>query len=777
MKRDQSHSLPPERFSFGPFSVATAERRLLRDGEPVQIGGRPLDLLIALVRNAGEVVTKRDLLEQVWRGVSVDEGTLRVHVNSLRKTLGDGQDGARYINNVPGQGYVFVAPVAGPAGATGGALSPDRPARVPPSLGRTIGRDQVAQTLAAQVLDSRFVSLVGPGGIGKTTVAVKASHLLQSAFHDDIHFINLSVIADPALVQETIASILGVNTGVGDPVSTILEFLKRDHCLLVLDSCEHLVEPVAALAERIFTETSAHLLMTTREPLRVDGEQVVRLEALACPPVFYSLTASACLAFPAVELFVDRVSSSIADFELTDENALSVAAICRKLDGIPLAIELGAGCVEAYGLAGTANLLERRLGLLGKGRRTAPLRHQTLQATLDWSYELLEAAEQTVFARLAVFAAPFTLQAAEATAASDEIGGVAVLGLIGSLIAKSLVAPVPGRSPYRYRLLDTTRTYALQKLRARGDFADVARRHALFLASEVRQSAEDGGVSDAFIDNLADVRAALTWCFLEDGDAAAGVGLATAAATPLLELSLCAECERWTKLALANLADDQRGGWQELELQTSLGWSAMFSAGDVDTVNNAFVRGLEITDEQPDAHQRLRLLNGLSFVVGRRCDFQGCLDLAEQASAVAHETADPSLIVLSEWALGVAHHLVGHQAVVEQYCASATAPLSRSPYTRNIAAYGYDYRGRALVAQARALWLRGYPDRAAAAAHFAIQAVDQLTHPVSRLVVLVYASTVFIWCSDWASAEVAIGRLLAELRLARLPAHWRSSAG
>jgi DNA-binding winged helix-turn-helix (wHTH) protein len=379
---------------FGPFTLSVSSRLLSRDGKPVQIGSRSLDILIFLLERAGEVVSKRDLLERVWPGLTVDEGGLRVHINGLRKALADGHEGARYVANVPGRGYSFVAPIVREREL------PSVPARVeaaqlaslPPVLARMVGREDDVQSLAAQILELRFVSLVGPGGIGKTTVAIKACHQLRDEFAGNIRFINLSVITDPGLVQVTIASMLGVTANFSDPVVGIVALLRRQRCLLVLDSCEHLIDPVAALADAIRQQApEAYLLTTTREALRVEGEHVVQLSTLACPPEGSVLTAAESLAYPAVELFAERASASGAGFKLTDDDTSIVADICRKLDGVALAIELGAGRVGAYGLAGTAQLLGSRLGLLWQGRRTAPARHQTLHATLDWSHDLLSA--------------------------------------------------------------------------------------------------------------------------------------------------------------------------------------------------------------------------------------------------------------------------------------------------------------------------------------------------------------------------------------------------
>lgn len=765
MGREDSQDLLQTRWAFGPFILSAVERQLFRDNVPVRIGSRSLDILIALCRNAGEVVEKHELIRRVWGGLVVDEGALRVHINGLRRALNEDQADARYVVNVPGRGYslatslsVVPDPVPHPAAARN-----DRFSHLPMASSRTIGRETDVLTLVAQLQRHRFVSVVGPGGIGKTTVVVEALRRLGEDFDRQIRFVNLSAVTDLQAVHSTIASLLGVGAGIGggDILSDLLAFLDRSRSILVLDSCEHVIEPVVMLAEAIRRSAPlASLLTTTREPLRIDGEQILRLPSLECPPEGVALTAADCLRFPAVELFVERVMANVADFRLTDEDAPVVAAICRRLDGVALALELGAGRVEAYGLSGTAELLQRRLGLLWQGRRTAPPRHQTLQATLDWSYDLLEPAERIVLARLAVFAGAFTLRAAVVVASDVDVNGVLVIDMVAGLVAKSLVSPVAGSSPLKYRLLDTTRTYALAKLARLDDCAAVALRHAELMISHLHEAAEQGlAPIERFTECLSDVRSALEWCFHDGGDLSVGVRLVAIAATPLLEHALCDECYRRTELALAHLTPAQRGTAIELELQTSRGWSAMFSAGKGEAVHGAFARGLELAESDPDPHQQLRLLNGLSFVLSRQCDHLGGLEFAQRAAAVARQTSDASVIALADWALGVSHHLCGHQDLVLRYCESALSPPMTTPYARRIADYGYDYRGRALIARARALWLLGYPEQAAAAARSAIAAVDELRHPISVFVVLVYAATVFLWCKDWAAASGAIERL------------------
>ncbi len=310
--------------SFGPFRLFAAERQLKKADEALQLGGRALDTLIALVERAGEVVTQGELISRVWPDVTVEEANLRVHIASLRKALGDGREGARYIVTVAGRGYSFVAPVTlstpRPSPSREVAVF-DRLQRLPPKLTRMIGRDDTIRGLSAQLMMYRFVSIVGPAGIGKTTVAISAAHLLLDGFNGAVFFVDLAALTDAKLVPTTVARALGFMTQSKDPRS-LPDFIGDRKILLVLDNCEHVIDSAATLAERIVDGApQTHVLATSREALRVEGEHVHLLYALDCPPVEGGLTAAAALKYPAVQLFMERAAASGHDAVLNDIDA------------------------------------------------------------------------------------------------------------------------------------------------------------------------------------------------------------------------------------------------------------------------------------------------------------------------------------------------------------------------------------------------------------------------------------------------------------------------
>ncbi|MDN4983047.1 winged helix-turn-helix domain-containing protein [Bradyrhizobium arachidis] len=751
--------------SFGAFRLFPRSRLLEKDGVPLHLGGRALDILIFLAERAGEVVDKRELVKRVWADVNVDEGSLRFHITSLRKALGDAGEGARYVVNVPGRGYCFTAPLlrAAPAEVRTSAVAPSLQS-LPAPLARMIGRDDAVEKIAAELSLHRFVTIVGPGGIGKTSVALAVAHGQQAGFEGQVCFVDFGALTDPRLVSGTIAAALGLTVSSGDPIPGLLQSLRSRRMLLLFDSCEHIIDELAPLAERMVREAPAlHVLATSRESFRTEGERVYRLFPLDCPPQRDGLSMADVLAYPASQLFVERITESLSEFELSEEDAPLVADICRRLDGIALAIELAAGRVNAYGIAGTASLLDSRFSLLWRGRRTAIPRHQTLSAALSWSYDLLPAAESATLRGLSVFVGPFTLEAALAVAASQGIDEAEAVEAISNLLSKSLIATSPAERRLRYRLLDTTRAFVGDKLVESGESARVARAHADYFRDFLHDiSVKSTGMQSTggflpYADHLPNVRAALTWSFSEAGDRAVGVDLAAAAAQFFLELTLLTECHSWTQQALASA--DGIDSRKEMTLQAALGVSVMFTQGNTEGVRSAFTRSLHLAEGLDDLHWQLWLLRGLHIYLTRVGDFHGALGTGVQGESVARKLNDPTSTLNVEWMLGVAHHLIGNQDKAVQFCESA---MVHNPGSQrlNIGHLGYDDRIVALVALARGLWLSGRPDRAIEAARYTVREAEQLEQPLTLGIALIWTIYVFLWVGDWTSAESLIERLI-----------------
>lgn len=746
--------------SFGPFQLFPSTRRLERDGVDIALGDRALDILIALVERAGEIVSHRDLIARAWRDLVVGPGNLRVHMTALRKALGEGEDGVRYIANVAGQGYTFVAPVKRTGGepvARRAPLTVIAPSVLPPALARMVGRDDAVRTIAADLRTDRFVTIVGAGGMGKTTVAISVAHAMLEEFAGEVCFLDLGALADPKLLAATIASTLGLPIQSADPLATLMAFLRTTRMLLLLDNCEHVIDAVAPLAEMIFRQApEVHILATSREALRVEGEHAHWLRPLESPPPDANVNAASAMTFPAVRLFVDRAKASDSRFELTDANARIVADICSRLDGIALALEFVAGRVGTHGLEGTAALLNKRLGLHWQGRRTALPRHQTLHSLLDWSYSLLSTAEQHVLRRLSLFVGTFALEAAQAVASDAELNEAQLACVVDQLISKSLLSAIKTHAGTTcYRLLETTRLYAIKRLEECGDEMDAtAERHARYFTRLLKPDS-GGACRSTRHEHLGNLRAALEWCFGDRGASsgsrtALGIDLAAVSVSTFLDLSLWNECRRWSEAALAVLPAATRGDRRELVLQEALAISSLLTNST--EARTAIERGLEIARQLGEAAIRFRLLGALHVYVLRMTDFKSSVPVAEEMESVAKETNDLSRRAIADWMLGSSQYVLGNPAESKR--------LFESGFSYGVRAADADqqlgglyYRTRALYGLARVQWLCGFPDRALHSARQSMIEAAETGSPVSVSYSLVYSCYVFLWCGDLETAQ------------------------
>ena len=533
----------------------------------------------------------------------------------------------------------------------------------------------------------------------------------------------------------------------------LCSYLRTHPMLLVLDNCEHVIDPVAAIAERIATEApETHVLATSREALRVEGEYVYWLQPLRLPPREDLVTTATVATFPAVRLFLERAAAGGARLELTDADAAIVARICIRLDGIALAIELAASRVAVHGLQGTADLLDNRLCLIWQGRRTAQPRHQTLNSLLDWSYNLLVASEQDLLKRLSVFVGPFSFEAARAVA--TKLADISLAEALESLVEKSLLSTSVDQGRPQYRLLVITRVYAAKKLTEGGESDEAARCHVSYIAGCLREQELIFASR-----HLGDVRAALVWCFSDSGDPRLGVQLAASAAPLLLRMSLLSECLDWGRRALAALDADERGTVLEVRLQEATAIATMFTQGNTHDVSDALLRGLELAEALEDQEGQMRLLAGLSILEMRMGNFRNGLAIAERYHCTAQRRALPAASVTADWMLGVAHHVIGNQAEAQRRCESG---LARAKFLspKDLIFFGDDHRIRAMVALARTLWLRGYPDQAAKLAYETIDEAVELEQPVNICIALIYSAPVFMWRGDWIAAERTINQLV-----------------
>src|SRR3984957_7959823 len=580
-----------------------------------------------------------------------------------------------------------------------------------------VGREGTVRALAQQLQVWRFLSIVGPGGVGKTTVAISVAHALIDGFHDAVFFIDLAVLTDPQLVPTVVASALGFMVQTQDPLVSLLAFIGDKKILLVLDNCEHVIGVAAALAERVVSEApQAHILATSREALRAEGERVHLLYSLDCPPEEVGLTAMNALRYPAAQLFMERAAASGYGAALSDIDAPIVARSCRRLDGVALAIELAASRVGFLGIRGTAELLENRFSLLWHGRRTALPRHETLKAMLDWSYSLLSEHEKVVLCRLSAFVGDFTLQAAGSVASHTDVDEAGAIDAVANLVTKSLISTTVINESTYYRLLDTTRFYAATKLVERGDADRIARRHAVFYSEslkhdEIIQSLFGEYDLSGYASHLGNVRTALAWALSDRGDVAVGIELAAWAAPLFVKSSLLEECRGWWERALAALDDASRGTRQELILQEALALSSIYTRGHTDQLRAQYDRGLALAEAFQDRARQLRLLAGLNLSLFRLGDMRGALAVAEQAGVIAQAAEYPAGTVWTQAWLGITHHFLGNQAAAQLHCERGMElAVEVGPFNSNFPSFAPRIFHPVILA--RTLWLRGFSDQA-----------------------------------------------------------------
>ncbi|MDA9445525.1 MULTISPECIES: ATP-binding protein [Bradyrhizobium] len=744
--------------SFGPFRLFPKSRLLEKEGEPLHVGGRALDILILLAERPGEVIDKRELVKRIWAEVNVDEGSLRFHVAALRKVLGDTGKSARYVLNVPGRGYCFVAPFAqAPSQVAPAAAEIIPPRSLPAQLAKMVGREEVIEKISNGLTLYRFMTLVGPGGIGKTAVAVTVGHRRSADFDGRVFFVDFGPLRDASHVPTSIAAVLGLTVSAEDPTPALLTFLKTGPALLIFDSCEHVLDNLAPLVERIVREApQLRVLATSRESFRSEGERIFRLFPLDCPPERDGLDVAEVLAYPAAQLFVERIAQSSGPFQLSAEEAPLVASICRRLDGIALAIELAAGRVNAYGIAGTASLLDSRFSLQWRGRRTAVPRHQTLAAALDWSYDLLPPAESATLRRLSVFAGPFAPEAAAAVASGDGLSTSETLEAIDSLVTKSLISPSGSRT-LRYRLLDTTRTYALGKLNELGEARQFARRHAEHFRDFFERAGADASTPlpewlSTYGGELDNVRAALDWAFAPDGDTRLGVALTAAAVTLWVRLSLFAECRERSRTALAALGDDGDNDRVRMQLLSALGWSLMYGEGRAREARPILETTLELAESLDDKDFRLRALWGLCIDQFNNGQFGKARVLAERFANAAANSPDSTDLMLGDRLMAVALHYLGDQNDARQRIDRVNASLHVLVAKPKI--FPLDLRISTQYFRARILWLQGLADQAQALAAENIEEGRANGHALTFCSVLGQAACpIAFWSGDFDAAE------------------------
>lgn len=772
--------------AFGPFRLFPRRRVLLADDKPIKLGGRAFDMLMALIERPGVVISKDDLLARVWPDRMVTEANLQTQILALRQAFGAERD---LIRTVAGRGYQFTGNIqvvsegfdkqiaeALPVSATSAVAVPTN---LPQPVSELIGRSAEVEEVSNLVRAGRLVTLTGAGGIGKTRLALTVARRLLPQFPDGVWLAELSPLSDPGLVPATIAAAIGLELG-GGAISAqrVAQALAARRLLVVLDTCEHVIDAAATMAEAVLRSGStAYIIATSREPLRAEGEQLYPVQPLAVP----AEDAENLLDYGAVRLFVERARAAEPDLATDQSWATPIAAICRRLDGIPLAIEMAAARLAALGVEELAGHLHDRFHLLTGGRRTALPRHRTLRATLDWSYELLAEPERVLLRRLAVFAGAFSLKAVGAVVATAETGSLEAVDGLSSLVAKSLVVAEVGAGP-RYRLLDTTRAYTLEKLTETGERERLARRHAeyyrdLFERAEAeldtRPAAEWLADYGREIDNL---RAALDWAFSPSGDLDIAVALTGAAAPLWLQLSLLDECRGYAERALTSFDAGAEGdARRKMKLYAALGISLVYGADTtVPALSAAWTQALEIAENLHDTEYQLRSLWGLWFTSWTSGRHRVALTLAQKFYALAANQPDANDRLIGQRLVGVSQLFLGKLTSARHHLEDMLVHYVPPVQMSHIIRFQSDQRAAAATFLSRILWLQGFPEQAVRAAERSVEDARESRHAMSLAYVLAHgACPVALWSGDLDLAERYVG-MLNDLSTRHPLARWRA---
>jgi predicted ATPase/DNA-binding winged helix-turn-helix (wHTH) protein len=759
---------PPELTArFGSFQLLPKQRLLLDAGKRVPIGGRAFDILMMLIQNAGRLVTKEQLMLHAWPHTIVEETNLRVHIAALRRALGDNQN--RYLSNVIGRGYSFVNSVTWESESTN-----ERPATAkamprststrdfPAPLTRIVGRSKDMDLLISTLPKRRFSTILGGGGVGKSALAQAVGFELLDRYRHGAYLVDLAAIADAASLPVSLALAMDTSVSDNDPMLELCMYLRDRRVLVVLDNCDHLVSAAARLAEGILQSGShAHILASSREPLGAQGEWQHRLGPLEFPPNTELMTAAAARSYSAVELFVERAVTNAQRFELTDSNAPIVGAICRRLDGVPLAIELAAARVSVLGIQGLAARLDDRFVLEEGGRRTATTRHHTLRAAIDWSYDLLAKREQIILRRLAIFRAAFSVDSAIEIAAHGEISAEQALLGIMSLAEKSFMVTDITEESVRHRLLNTTRSYALGKLAASSDKDEIFVWHAQHHLELLRRaelgyetkSREERIKSLGFaIDEL---RAALEWAFSPTGNSSLGAQLIVACLALELPLAHADELRTRVEYALESFADlpsPHRG--VESQLNAVLELLPATTEGSNRSITMATADAeLSETSAIIKYHVQPLIFATVTEIEGGR--YGNAVAMACRLSTVVRGIPEPSAGLIADRLMAQALHYAGkHRAargLAEKVIRNPgmVIPLAFSRFSLDA---GVSMR----ILLARMLWIEGLVDQAA---RLADECVDRArsdgSYSLCQALALA-ACPIYLWRGDdLGSAECA----------------------
>jgi predicted ATPase/DNA-binding winged helix-turn-helix (wHTH) protein len=701
---------------IGKLQVNVEQRQVTQNGLPLRLGSRAFDVLELLIDASGSLVSKDEIMSRVWPDTVVEENNLQVQIAVLRKALGEDRG---LIRTIPGRGYQLVgsrlrsvAPEAAP---------PHDALRELPAQRELFGREAAVDDIGAMLGKSPVLTLVGAGGIGKTSLAIRVAREYGHRYAGGVRYIELAPVGEPEKVVSAVARACGLPfTGAAASTACLAEELARQQCLVIFDNAEHVAAAVAELADALAPFFPAvTVLVTSREPLRIASESLYRVESLDVVSDDASLEhLHAC---PAVRLFVCRARALGCGIGRDERSMRLVGVICKRLDGIPLAIELAAARSAALGVAGVYARLDDRLQLLAGGQRNALPRHQTLRATFDWSYTLLDTPSRKLFRRLGVFGAKFTFEAACAVAMDEDMTMAGVITGISELTAKSLLNVEFENDVARYRLSESTRAYAMEKLQNEGEIERIAERRTRF----IRQRLDDGRMNEPRAEEpskqsdlkraLDEARNTFDWAFASAGNIRLGIALAAELVGPLLECSLVDECCARASRAVAAIDALPPGSVDpgcEMHLCSALACTLANTNGPLSRSVELWQRVLALASRTGDLASQAKAIWGLWNTMVSRGDIHTAMGYAVRYRQFALEHGMEWQHVLGDQFVAVTLHCFGmhEQARVNLELGIERLEALRHEIPRGGLSVDPLIFGRGTLA--RIAWIQGAPDRA-----------------------------------------------------------------
>jgi predicted ATPase/DNA-binding winged helix-turn-helix (wHTH) protein len=752
--------------AFDDFVFWPAKNTLQNGNEQIPLGSRALGVLKALLERPGETVSKQELSEAGWGRSFVEDATLRMTIVNLRKALDDPDGHA--IENVQGEGYRLSPRLELKTWPPSAALEARQPSGQTFALSGVVGREAEIAAIEALMREARLVTIAGVGGVGKTTVALAIAEGRRR--EAPAHIADLALLTNADLIPWQIALALGAGKTVRDAGAWLLQYADPEPFLLVLDNCERAAAIVANIAERLLLNCPrARLLATSREPLRAHGEAVFRLGGLAAPAARAAPGEPDAASFPAVRLLLDRVFAARRGPAPSEAMIEEAAEICRRLDGLPLAIELAASRVASLGFAAVAESLGDRFGLLTSGSRTAPARHRTLEATFNWSYQLLDPVERSAFRQLSVFPGRFSLDMASYVV---EAPGARRVAILADLVDKSMVVADDVETHRRFRLLESLRSFASERLRETGEETCVARRHAELVLADWRKLTARGGPAlelpgAVTPEQMQDCLAALRFAMLSPEDAELARDLLAAAMPAARVFGLSPDVVGPLRVGLGMEMTPQG----RLVMLVMLAGVISLSDWLDDFQVKLFVEAARLAEELGRTDEALQALWGLSITENTYHRPHNSLQAGIRMSALARARDRETDAVMGDVLQSNALHVLGRHVEAEALARRASLNFPGSARAEATARYHFDPLTASLTVLASIEHARGRVETATATAERAVAEAVALEHAPSQFLALSHAACpIALMREDWDRAD----RYLAQLRpICEIASGWK----